>query len=284
MKPAARRALPAALLVAALVAAPGLVPAARAEASREGPFGWTYATYVPGLYGPDLPLATLIERAGIELADGRLRGARLLVIKSERRVELWVGERMLKAYRAQLGQRPLGPKTRRGDKRTPEGTYFLCDLRASKYHRALWVSYPNLDDAAAALREGRIGRRERDAIAAALERGECPPSSTSLGGLILIHGQQPALTATRLSEHRRRPGRVPAGREPGDAEPAAMREYLDWTNGCVSLFNPDVRELHALLPRGTPVTIVARGPATSPAGSSTQREARRTAPRAGGGP
>jgi hypothetical protein len=283
MKPAARRALSAAWLVAALAAAPGLAPAARAEASREGPFGWTYATYAAGLYGPDLPLATLVERAGIELVDGRLPGARLLVIKSERRVELWVGERMLKAYRAQLGQRPLGPKTRRGDKRTPEGTYFLCDLRASKYHRALWISYPNLDDAAAALREGRIGRREHDAIAAALERGECPPSNTSLGGLILIHGQQPALTAKRLSEHRRRPGRVPAGREPGDAEPAAMREYLDWTNGCVSLFNPDVRELHALLPRGTPVTIVARGPATAPAGPSSQREARRAAPRAGGG-
>jgi hypothetical protein len=70
--------------------------------------------------------------------------------------------------------------------------------------------------------------------------------------------------------------------EPGDAEPAAMREYLDWTNGCVSLFNPDVRELHALLPVGTPVTILARGTATPPA-ASPRREARRATAAAGGG-
>lgn len=278
-----RRAAGIAVLAASLAAAAGASsPVARAGASREGPFGWTYATYAPGLYGPDVPLAKLLQRAGIPLVDGRLAGARLLVIKSERRVELWVGDRMIKAYRAQLGQRPLGHKTRRGDKRTPEGTYVLCDLRASKYHRALWISYPNLDDADAALRAGRLGRRERDAIAGALARGECPPANTSLGGLILIHGQQPTLTATQLVKHRRRPGRVPAGLEPGDAEPAAMREYLDWTNGCVSLFNPDVRELHALLPVGTPVTILARGAATPPA-ATPRREARRAAAGAGGG-
>jgi len=278
-----RRALGLALLAASLAATAGAsVTAARAGASREGPFGWTYATYAPGLYGPDVPLDTLLQRAGIPLVNGRLAGARLLVIKSERRVELWVGDRMIKAYRAQLGQRPVGPKTRRGDKRTPEGTYVLCDLRSSKYHRGLWINYPNLDDAEAALRAGRIGRREHDAIAAALARGECPPSSTALGGLILIHGQQPALTAAQLEKHRRRPQRVPAPFEPGDAEPAAMREYLDWTNGCVSLFNPDVRELHALLPVGTPVTILARGTATPPA-ASPRREARRATAAAGGG-
>jgi hypothetical protein len=263
-------------------AACGLTPLVRAEASREGPFGWTYATYAPDLYGPDLPLAALLERAGIPLMDGRIAGARLLVIKSERRVELWVGDRMVKAYRAQLGQRPVGPKTRRGDKKTPEGAYVLCGLRSSKYHRALWISYPNLEDADGALREGRINRRERDAIAAALERGECPPSNTALGGQILIHGQQPTLTASQLAKHRRRPGRVPAGLEPGDAQPTAMREYLDWTNGCVSLFNPDVRELHALLPVGTPATIRARGIATAPP-RAPRREARRATKAAGGG-
>ncbi len=278
-----RRATRIAALAAALwTAGFDLGPGARAEASREGPFGWTYATYAPGLYGPDESLAAILERAGIPLVDGRLAGARLIVIKSERRVELWVGERMVKAYRAQLGQRPTGHKSRRGDKRTPEGTYFLCNRTLSKYHRALWISYPNLDDAEDALRAGRISRRERDAIAAALARGECPPSGTALGGLILLHGQQPALTATQLARHRKRSEHLPAAFEPGDADPAAMREYLDWTNGCVSLFNPDVRELHALLPVGTPVTILARGAATPPK-ASPRREARQaTAPRGGG--
>jgi len=278
------RRVPAIVLFAASLAAAasGLLSVAHAEASREGPFGWTYATYAPGLYGPDVPLSSLLEQAGIPLVDGRLAGARLLVIKSERRVELWVGDRMVKAYRAQLGQRPVGPKTRRGDKKTPEGAYVLCDLQPSKYHRALWISYPNLEDADDALRAGRISRRERDAIAGALERGECPPSTTALGGLILIHGQQPTLTASQRVRHRRRSGRVPARFEPGDADPAAMREYLDWTNGCISLFNPDVRELHALLPVGTPVTILARGTATAPPGAP-RREARRATKVAGGG-
>jgi murein L,D-transpeptidase YafK len=279
VKRAVRRAL--GLALAAAVAAAGEL--AGADASREGPFGWTYATYASGLYGPDVPLSQLIEQAGLARADGRLVGARLLVIKSERRVELWVGERMVKAYRAQLGQRPTGPKIRRGDKKTPEGRYSLCALRPSKYHRALWLSYPNLDDADRAWREGRISRGQRDAIAAALERGECPPASTALGGMILIHGQQPSLTASQLARQRRRASRAPARLEPGDVDPSAMREYLDWTNGCVSLFNPDVRELHALLPIGTPVTIVARGTATPPARGAPAREARRAAPDGGGG-
>jgi len=55
-----------------------------------------------------------------------------------------------------------------------------------------------------------------------------------------------------------------AGLEPGDADPAEIREFHDWTNGCVALFNPDIRELYEFVPDGTPVTIVANGPITTP--------------------
>jgi putative Mn2+ efflux pump MntP len=55
----------------------------------------------------------------------------------------------------------------------------------------------------------------------------CESKIEALGGLILIHGQQPALTATQRARYGKRSGHAPAGFEPGDADPAAMRETLD---------------------------------------------------------
>ena len=53
--------------------------------------------------------------------------------------------------------------------------------------------------------------------------------------------------------------------EIGDIEPASVREFYDWTQGCAALFNSDIRELYDLVPVGTPIRIVANGPVTLPA-------------------
>jgi lipoprotein-anchoring transpeptidase ErfK/SrfK len=50
----------------------------------------------------------------------------------------------------------------------------------------------------------------------------------------------------------------------GDADPAAMREYQDWTDGCIALFNPDIRELYEFVPDGAEVTIVSNAAITPP--------------------
>ncbi len=89
------------------------------------------------------------------------------VDKSDRRLELIGGGKVLRSYSIALGGDPLGHKHQEGDQRTPEGRYVL-DWRNpnSIAHRSIHISYPNADDPAAAK------TRNVDA-----------------GGMIMIHGQ-----------------------------------------------------------------------------------------------
>jgi hypothetical protein len=241
------------------------LPAPAAASQRPGPWNTTYALYNPRFFGPERPLADLIKEYRLRLRDGKLRDARLLLNKSQRRLELWVKGRMVKAYRIQLGGNPVGRKTRHGDERTPEGKYFICRSAVSRYCRALWISYPNLEDAKRGLMTALINRKEYDAVAEALKRQDCPPQDTKLGGYLLLHGQLPEHTAEAAREQKAR-GAAPApGLELGDIEPSSVSEFYDWTQGCAALFNSDIRELYDLVPAGTPITIVANGPVTLPA-------------------
>jgi murein L,D-transpeptidase YafK len=231
---------------------------------RPGTWGTTIGVYEASLYGPERPLARIVAERRLRLRDGKLRKARILVNKAQRRLELWAGRRMIKAYRIQLGWRAHGPKERLGDQRTPEGTYFICDHRPSAYHLGLWLAYPNAADARRGLESGLIGPAEHRAILDKLAAGACPPQDTRLGGAILLHGQLPELTAGLAQKHRADPSTLRAGWRPGDADPSAMREFQDWTDGCVALFNPDIRELYEFIADGTEVVIVANAAVTRP--------------------
>lgn len=91
---------------------------------------------------------------------------KILVLKSERRLQLISRGEPLKTYRISLGKQPKGAKLREGDKRTPEGFYWIDWRKAStRYNLAMHISYPNITDAANARREG------------------VPP-----GSMIMIHG------------------------------------------------------------------------------------------------
>jgi murein L,D-transpeptidase YafK len=72
---------------------------------------------------------------------------RILVSKKARTMELMHAGHVLKTYRIALGSEPIGPKTRQGDHRTPEGDYVI-DRRnvQSQFHRSLHISYPNAAD------------------------------------------------------------------------------------------------------------------------------------------
>jgi murein L,D-transpeptidase YafK len=95
---------------------------------------------------------------------------RVLVLKAQRRLLLLSRGRVVRRYRVALGFNPVGHKIRRGDGRTPEGTYVL-DWRNpnSQFQRSIHVSYPN----------------RRDRLRAA-RRGVDP------GGAIMIHGVRPS--------------------------------------------------------------------------------------------
>ena len=79
----------------------------------------------------------------------------VVVHKATRTLELYRGQTLLRRYRVALGRSPRGAKTTAGDDRTPEGEYRL-DYRndASRFHRALHVSYPQAADRAQANARG----------------------------------------------------------------------------------------------------------------------------------
>ena len=263
-----------AIFWAACAAGPGrprTLPTPATASERVGPWDITIALYEPALYGPERSLADLVGEYRLHLEDGKLKKARLLAIKAQRRLELWVGRRMVKAYRVQLGIVPYGAKMRQGDRMTPEGDYFICAHKESTYYLALWISYPNLADARRGLTEGLITPREFEEVAGALKEGRCPPQRTRLGGDLLVHGQPREYAAELAASHRADPGPLRSGLQVGDTDPATIKEFQDWTEGCIALFNPDIRGLYELVPDGTPIRIVADGPITPPRPASRRK-------------
>lgn len=89
------------------------------------------------------------------MAPAALRADRILVDKSERRMQLLRDGRVIRRYRILLGDAPTGHKTTRGDERTPEGEYRISDRNPnSRFHLSLRISYPNAADRAQARRRG----------------------------------------------------------------------------------------------------------------------------------
>jgi len=93
----------------------------------------------------------------------------ILVEKSKRKMTLLKQGTEFKTYHIALGRNPEGSKVQQGDKRTPEGNYYIDrKVRNSIYHRALHLSYPSPAD---------------------VERAKA--LGVSPGGSIMIHGMKP---------------------------------------------------------------------------------------------
>ncbi len=83
--------------------------------------------------------------------EKRVVADRVLVEKAKRQLTLYSKGKEIKTYKIALGRNPVGPKTRQGDGRTPEGMYVVDGRKAkSAFHRALHISYPNAADRARA--------------------------------------------------------------------------------------------------------------------------------------
>ena len=148
---------------------------------------------------------------------------RILVLKAKRQLILFDGEKAVRQYRVGLGLSPEGDKEREGDRRTPEGNYYVCVKNArSNFLVSLGLSYPNEEDAARGLRAGLITKSQHARILRAIKGKQIPPWNTALGGQIFIHGNG---------------------------------SQSDWTWGCVALDNDMMQELFDAVPRGAPVTI-----------------------------
>lgn len=175
------------------------------------------------------------------LADSRAllqEDLSLVILKGRQVLELRENGSRLKTYRVCLGLDPIGHKTSVGDKKTPEGTYFIClKSTESKFHRFLGISYPGEHDAQAAFEKGLISLDERNAILQKVRQGEAPPWDTKLGGWIGIHGYP-------TNEYYRRWASI------------LFPKPQNWTDGCIALWNFEIDELFTIVGLGTPVRIL----------------------------
>ena len=80
---------------------------------------------------------------------------RVMVLKSQHKMILFRNGQELCSYHISIGRSPVGPKTRVGDHKTPEGSYVLDSKNPhSVFHLAMHISYPNSSDRERALKEG----------------------------------------------------------------------------------------------------------------------------------
>jgi len=85
------------------------------------------------------------------------RADRIIVHKKARTMELIHAGQVIKTYKIALGGEPVGPKTRQGDHRTPEGEYVIDSRNShSQFHRSLHISYPNAADRERARKSGLL--------------------------------------------------------------------------------------------------------------------------------
>ena len=84
-----------------------------------------------------------------------LHADRVVVLKKERTLELFSQGKVIKTYKIALGGEPVGPKTKQGDHKTPEGIYILDSRNAhSQFYKSIHISYPNEQDRALARKNG----------------------------------------------------------------------------------------------------------------------------------
>jgi murein L,D-transpeptidase YafK len=165
-------------------------------------------------------MAEPVDRSPLKLP---LVKPRIVVKKGQRHLLLFAEDKLLRTYHIGLGLSPSGDKVREGDRRTPEGDFYIFTKNdKSAYYLSLGISYPNALHAERGLRDGLITRAQYEAITRALRAKKRPPQNTLLGGDIYIHGNG---------------------------------AQSDWTWGCVALENEDIRELFEAVSVGTPVSI-----------------------------
>ena len=149
--------------------------------------------YTPGatLQGSAVPQASSLPLLDYFQKDAdSMSSPHILIQKSKRVLELYDGDTLMARMKIALGNNPEGPKTKDGDGKTPEGTYYICATNgASKYDKSLCISYPNEDDALRGLGLGFLNQSEYDSIVNAIEDKKQPNWNTKMGGEIAINGQ-----------------------------------------------------------------------------------------------
>jgi hypothetical protein len=148
----------------------------------------------------------------------------VVINKSARNMAFCDSGSLVANYRVGLGFSPIGDKTREGDGKTPEGTFYIPRvLPSSQYYKAFLLSYPDKADATVGLSDGVIDAAEKTQIDDAQDNCTEPPQYTGLGGLIEVHG---------------------------------MGGSSDWTWGCIAIENSQIDALWAEMGVGDTIVVL----------------------------
>ena len=140
----------------------------------------------------------------------------IVVDKSDYELTVYDDKGWYATYPVVFGNNSLGDKKMQGDRQTPEGEFHIVGKRVhDKWCRFMALDYPTRES------HERFNRRK--------QRGEIP-ANAQIGGSIGIHGTWPR-------------------------EDFVIDHYKNWTEGCISMKNEDVRELYTYTRSGVKVTI-----------------------------
>ena len=140
----------------------------------------------------------------------------IVVDKSDFELNVFDAEGWLITFPIVLGSKNQGDKLVEGDRKTPEGTFTIISKRVhNKWCRYMGLDFPTPADVE------KFKLRKRQGVI---------PSNATQGGGIGIHGTWPH-------------------------EEYAIDQYQNWTEGCISLKNEHVKQLYAMIPVGTKITI-----------------------------
>jgi len=174
-----------------------------------------------------------ISKALLEKGFTRLQNPNIIIDRDTYALNLYEDTVLVKSYRVSFGRNIHKIKNKAGDEATPVGEYKICSIDTShQYHIFFRLNYPNLNDAAEALRKGWITQKEFNQIKFEFYYEGCTKYNEALGGDIGIHG------IGRLNYIFKN-----------------LPFVFNWTNGSIAMSDENMNELYSIVKVGTKVVV-----------------------------
>ncbi len=175
-----------------------------------------------------------LEEAMQSLNLNKLSNVHILVDKNNFKLKLYSDSVLVKTYKVALGRNRSSIKKDSTFFVTPTGKYLVCKIgKHPLYYKILMLNYPNLKDAAEALKRNVISKDEYRRIIRNQNKYPCSYSKTRLGGGIGIHG---------IGKY--------------DFVFRNLPFIFNWTKGSIAISNSDLDELIKVIKIGTEVEII----------------------------
>jgi murein L,D-transpeptidase YafK len=186
------------------------------------------------VYGVILNLREVsLTEAMAEKGFRNLNDVNLLVDRKSFTLSVYEDTVFIKSYRVSFGRNLYDKKKLSNDGATPIGTYKICNIsNDDTYYKFLKLNYPNLDDAAEALRKSIITQKQFNQLKFEFYYEECISPNTVLGGNIGIHG------IGRLNSIFKN-----------------LPFVYNWTDGSIAMSNESLDEILSVIKTGTQVVI-----------------------------